>query len=126
MRSRPRAAVGWLRRVVREILRHPRAEEDLLEVWSSVARDGVDAADALLDVLQRKLTLAATRPLIGRDRSDLSDSMRSLVCGNDVLSFRWRANGIELVRVLSRYRDFKRTDFNHEPSRPLMSHTDEL
>ena len=93
------------------ILRRPRAEEDLLEIWNYVARDDIAAADKLLDQIQVKLELAAGRPLIGRDRSDLADALRSLTSGNYVLFYRPFDSGAELVRVLSRFRDVDFVDF---------------
>jgi toxin ParE1/3/4 len=67
------------------ISRRPRAEEDLLEIWSFVARDDADAADRLLDRIGHTLALIAERPHIGRERNDLGEAIRSFSSGNYVL-----------------------------------------
>ena len=111
MGSRPKGAAGCVPRLVGRILRRPRAEEDLLEIWTFVAQGNLDAADRLLDRIGSKLRLLAERPLIGRDRSELADAIRSFSVDNYVLFYRVGDEGIELVRVRSRYLDLNPADF---------------
>ena len=87
------------------IRRHPQAAEDLLDLWTYIAQDDLDAADRMLDRIQAKLDLVAQRPLIGRGRPGLADDLRSVTVGNAVLFSRPIPDGIALVRVVSRYRD---------------------
>lgn len=44
------------------IVRRPRAEKDLVEIWHYIAQDDVRAADRLVDQIQAKLVLIADRP----------------------------------------------------------------
>lgn len=93
------------------IWRHPRAVEDLLELWTYIAQDDPDAADRMLDRIAAKLDLVAQRPLMGRARPELGESLRSVIAGNVVLFYRPHSGGIALVRVLSRYRDLDSAEF---------------
>ena len=47
------------------ILRRPRAEEDLLEIWTYVAQGNPDATDRLLNQIGSKLDRLAECPLVG-------------------------------------------------------------
>lgn len=93
------------------VRRHPRAVEDLLELWTYIAQDDPDAADRMLDRIAAKLDLVAQRPLMGRARPELGESMRSVIAGNVVLFYWPHSDGIALVRALSRYRDLHSAEF---------------
>ncbi len=93
------------------IRRHPQAAEDLLDLWTYIAQDDLDAADRMLDRIQAKLDLVAQRPLIGRGRPGLADDLRSVTVGNAVIFSRPIPDGIALVRVVSRYRDLETAEF---------------
>lgn len=93
------------------VQRHPRAAEDLLDLWSYIAQDDMDAADRMLDRIEAKLHLVAQHPLMGRGRPELAEGLRSVTLGNSVLFYRPIPDGIALVRVLSRYRDLDTTEF---------------
>jgi toxin ParE1/3/4 len=56
----------------------PRAQDDLIEIWTYVAEDGEAQADALLGSIDQKLQLLAKRPLIGRERNELHPALRSV------------------------------------------------
>lgn len=94
------------------IRRLKRAEDDLLDLWTYIAQDDAAAADRLLDRIQAKLDLVAERPLIGRERPELAEAMRSVGLGNYVLFYRPEPEGIVLVRVLSRYVDLDEAEFD--------------
>jgi toxin ParE1/3/4 len=89
----------------RAILRRPRARLDLIEVWSYVAGDSEAAADRLLDRIESALAMLSETPFAGRARPELAADLRSFPVGNYVLFYRPLSVGIELVRVLSGYRD---------------------
>ena len=89
----------------RTILRRPRARLDLIEVWSYVAGDSEAAADRLLDRIEGALAMLSENPFAGRARPELAADLRSFPVGNYVLFYRPLSAGIELVRVLSGYRD---------------------
>lgn len=93
------------------IQRHPRAVADLLELWTYIARDDMDAADRMLDRIAAKLDLVAQHPLMGRARPELAEDLRSVTVGNSVLFYRPLQDGVALVRALSRYRDLDAAEF---------------
>ncbi len=52
--------------------RTARAEDDLVEIWLYIAADNPDAADRLLEEIDRKCLLLAANPLLGRARPDIA------------------------------------------------------
>jgi toxin ParE1/3/4 len=50
-------------------------------------------------------------PLAGRARPELAENVRSFPVGNYVIFYRPLQDGIEIVRVLSGYRDLLPDDF---------------
>ena len=88
-----------------EVLRSKLAELDLLEIWLFIAEDNEDAADRFLDLLDQKCRHLAEYPLSGRSRQDLAPDLRSFPVKRYVVFYRPTSDGIEVVRVLSGYRD---------------------
>lgn len=87
------------------ITRRPLAGQDLVDVWTYIAAEDESAADAVLDRIEGALVMLADRPQAGRARPELMNDLRSFPVGRSVLFYLPRAGGIELVRVLSHYRD---------------------
>lgn len=81
------------------------AETDLTDIWFHIALDNPDAADALIDRIERQATLLAKNPELGRLRPELLEDLRSFPIGNYCLFYRPEPGGIELVRVLHGARD---------------------
>jgi len=81
------------------------AEQDLLEIWSYIARDNPDAADRFIDLLTEKCELLAESPEIGRRREELSPRLRSFPVGRYVIFYRIAERSIEVARILNSYRD---------------------
>ncbi len=50
------------------VRRTARAEDDLVDIWLYIAADNPDAADRLLEEIDRKCLLLAANPLLGRPR----------------------------------------------------------
>jgi toxin ParE1/3/4 len=88
-----------------KVRRRPQARLDLIDIWTYIAQDNPDAADALLDRFEATMARLAERPLIGRQRPELGDTLRSFPLGNYVIFYIPNNNGVEIVRVLSGYRD---------------------
>ena len=88
-----------------QVFRSALAEQDLLEIWLYIAKDSPDAADRFLDRLGEACELLAASPEIGRRRADLAPSLRSFPVGRYVIFYRSSESGIQVVRVLSAYRD---------------------
>jgi len=56
------------------------AQTDLLEAWSYIADQSVDAADHVLDVIDKEAQTLALQPLMGRARPDLHPDIRYCEC----------------------------------------------
>ena len=72
----------------------PRAESDLFEIWSSIAADNVRAADGLIQRIMRSGELAATQPLMGAPRPELSPTARILVQGRYIAIYEPMPDGV--------------------------------
>ena len=83
----------------------PRGAVDLEEIWLFVAENSVASADRLLSAIHERCRRLAQSPRMGRPRPELSHALRSYPVGNYVIFYRPTRGGIEVVRVLSGYRD---------------------
>ena len=81
------------------------SRSDLDDIWLYIASDNVSAADRFVDELVGNFETLATQPGIGRTRHGLAESLRSFPVGNYVIFYRAMQDGIEVVRVLSGFRD---------------------
>jgi toxin ParE1/3/4 len=82
------------------IVRTARAEEDLIEIWTYIAKDNENAADRTLDALERKTRLLGLYPQIGRRRPDVGDDVRSAISGCFLILYRLREDQVEIVRYV--------------------------
>jgi toxin ParE1/3/4 len=80
--------------------RTARAEDDLVEIWLYIAAENPNAADRLLEEIDRTCDLLADNPLLGRARPDIAPELRYLPIGNYLILYRTRPDGIEVVRVV--------------------------
>ena len=76
---------------------------DLLEIWLYIAEDNPTAADAVLDKIEAACSTLARSPRAGHAR--LGPDVRSHPVGRYVIFHRKVPGGIEVIRVLSGYRD---------------------
>jgi toxin ParE1/3/4 len=83
----------------------PEARADLHQIWDYIAEDDVEAATRLVDLVEEKCTLLVRLPDIGRVRDELAPGLRSFPVGKYVIFYRCAKGGIEIVRVLSGWRD---------------------
>ena len=86
-------------------IRTARAEEDLIEIWTWVARDSLTAADRLLDRIDEVCGRLAENPLMGPARPDLAEGLRYFVAGSYLVIYREAAAGVEIVRIIHGARD---------------------
>ena len=82
-----------------------RAERDVDEIWLYIARDNARAADRLMGSFLDRFQMLADRPQLGRRRDELSAGLRSVAIGNYIVLYRPIEGGIEVVRLLSGFRD---------------------
>lgn len=94
-----------------QLVKAPKAEADLIDIWLYVAEDQPINADRLLDRLNDAALLISETPLMGVDRPDLSKDIKSFPVENYILFYRIKPDVLELVRVLSASRDIGSVDF---------------
>jgi toxin ParE1/3/4 len=82
------------------VFKRPRAEADLVDIWSYIAQDSPANADRLLDRISDTLSRLATMPFMGQARFDLAPGRRMVPVGNYLIFFRPIQDGIEVIRVL--------------------------
>lgn len=82
-------------------------EQDLLEIWLYIAEDSPVNADRFLDKLNEMAKKLSEFPQMGTERPELAENLKCFAVDRYVIYYRCLANesGIELVRVLSSYRD---------------------
>lgn len=81
------------------------ARHDLETIWTFIATDSARAADRLVRQFLQRFRTLADNPDVGRPRYELAPSLRSYPVGKYVVFYRPFAHGIEIVRVLSGFRD---------------------
>lgn len=87
------------------------AQTDLLEAWTYIAEENMDAADGVLDAIEREATLLATQPNMGRARDELIRGIRSWPTSTPyILFYQAEPDGITIIRVLHHARDIQVTD----------------
>lgn len=84
-----------------------RAETDLAEIWAYIAADNVGAADRFVDELYACCLNLGDFPGMGRPRDELVTGLRSLPFRRYVIFYRVASETVEIVRVLSGYRDLE-------------------
>ena len=88
------------------------AQTDLLEAWMFIAEDSFEAADHVLDTIEKEAQTLALQPLMGRARSDLSVGIRSWPTSTSYnLYYLPTDSGITVIRILHHARDIKSREF---------------
>lgn len=87
-----------------------RAEEDLLDIWLSIALHNEAAADRLLDQIKEHWYLLADHPHAGPARDDIAPGVRHLVIGEYLTLYRIVDGVVEILRVLHGRRHIADTD----------------
>ncbi|MDR9900957.1 type II toxin-antitoxin system RelE/ParE family toxin [Aetokthonos hydrillicola Thurmond2011] len=89
------------------IIRTRLADEDLLEIWSYIAQNNVEAADRIFDKIDQKCQLLSTTPKAGVRRDDLVPGLLCLIEGNYLIFYRIIDETIEILRILHGARNLK-------------------
>ena len=89
------------------VLRRPKANKDLFDIWGFIATDNIAAADTWIDKLDAQFLLLASHPFMGRERQELAKDLRSFPFGRYVIFYLPDTNGITVVRVLHSARDIE-------------------
>ena len=90
------------------IVRSRESDEDVYEIANYIALDNLQAALRFIDTVDEKLRLLSEFPHLGPVRDELAPLLRSFPMGNDVIYYRPRPDGIDVVRVLHGARDLRR------------------
>ena len=77
----------------------------MLEIWNYISAENERAAEKVLRRVGEVFRLLSSQPEIGRHRPELDDGLRSFPAGNYVVFYEPRERSIDIVRVLSGYRD---------------------
>jgi plasmid stabilization system protein ParE len=86
----------------------PQARQDLHEIWEYIARDNIDAADALRDRIYNAIRRLEEMPGMGHGREDLADeTLRVWAVRSYLIIYRPTARPLQVVRILSGYRDIE-------------------
>ena len=82
------------------------ARIDLDDIWFYFASDSPTNADRFLDRLVDVATgTLAVAPLSGREREELGEGLRSLPVENNLIFYRVRDGGVEVLRIIHGARD---------------------
>jgi toxin ParE1/3/4 len=87
------------------VLRRPRANDDIAEIWDFIAEDSLAAADGFVERLDREFRLLASQPMMGRARDELAPGLRSMPFMRYVVFYEPVREGIIVVRVIHSARD---------------------
>lgn len=83
------------------------ARKDLKEITNRIALDNAAAARRLVDEVKRKCKTVADFPNMGHSYTYLLPSLRGFFVGDYIVFYFPKQNGIQVVRVLSGYRDLE-------------------
>ena len=83
----------------------PQAAQDLQDIHDYLFTKNPDTANNFLDTIGKKFEILANFPNMGRKRDELLTSLRSFPVDDYLIFYRRIEEGIEIVRVVSGYRD---------------------
>ena len=87
----------------------PLASLDLEETWEHIAADNIDAADRWASEIEKAIQLLAEMPRLGHTRKDLTHRpVLFWPVGRYLIIYRADRQPIEVVRIVSAYRDVPR------------------
>jgi toxin ParE1/3/4 len=73
------------------------AEEDLADIWVSIATDDIGAADRFLEELRELAQKLADLPHMGRERADFGERVRSFPYHDYLVIYRQQPHGIGIA-----------------------------
>jgi toxin ParE1/3/4 len=97
---------------VARVIISPRADQELEEIWLSIAADDPATATRVVRTIGAKISLLADHRRLGRRRSDILPAMRMLVEQPYLILYETHPNTddgpiseVEIVRVVHGHRD---------------------
>lgn len=84
----------------------PSARQDISDIWSYIADDNPEAADHVLDTLERTLFKLARNPGIGHWREELADKRHKFfLVYSYLIVYRHETKPLQILRILHAARD---------------------
>ncbi len=83
------------------------AIKDINDICEYIARQNSTAASQLFDAIRKKCKLVANFPNMGKSYSRLAPNLRGFVVEDYIIFYYPREDGIDIVRVISGYRDLE-------------------
>ncbi|NJO64860.1 MAG: type II toxin-antitoxin system RelE/ParE family toxin [Richelia sp. RM2_1_2] len=84
----------------------PEANKDLQEIIDYFTSRNIDAGERFVDEFNKKCKYLANFPNMGRSYADIKDYLRGISLDGYIIFYRVIDNGIEILRVVSGYRDY--------------------
>ena len=85
------------------------ARQDILDIWDFIAQDNADAADRVTAEIRSAILKLAKFPELGHLRRDLADEpLRFWRVHSYLIVYRPKRSPLEIVRILSGYRDIEK------------------
>lgn len=84
----------------------PEANKDLEEIIDYFTSRNIDAGERFIDEFNKKCRYLANFPNMGRSYSDIKDYLRGISLNGYIIFYRVTDIGIEILRVVSGYRDY--------------------
>lgn len=83
------------------------AIKDINDICEYIARQNSTAASQLFDAIRKKCKLVANFPNMGKSYSRLAPNLRGFIVEDYIIFYYPREDGINIIRVISGYRDFE-------------------
>jgi len=90
-------------------------DQDLIEIWTSIAINNREAADRALDAVERRWQQLSEHPLSGPERNDIEPGIQHLVSGTYLALYRVTNEGVEILRVIHGHRDLAGPIYMRDP-----------
>lgn len=90
---------------MKPIIFAPSARDDLAAIRDYISPDDPGAAERFIGMISEQCERLARMPGIGRPRDVLRAGLRSIVVSHYVILYRETPDRVEIVRVVSGYRD---------------------
>ncbi len=83
------------------------ASQDLNEISDYFLAQSIDAGDRFVSAFHQKCNHLARYPYLGKSYTDLREALRGLTLMNYIIFYRVVGDDIEILRVVSGYRDLQ-------------------
>jgi len=90
---------------IEKLIISDQAADDLDQIWRHIGIDNPSAADKLVEVIYENCLRIKKNPEIGRNRDELLPGIRCLGVKKYLIFYRIKNQAVQIVRILSGYRD---------------------